>query len=122
MFNTPNIWAFCSRLRWRWRERCSAISSQWPGGVTLWPGTSAQKWAYAVWSAVRVVLLAAPRLLVLLKSAAYCALSRAGGRAGRNCATFEMVQGVTCPHCGASAELTPGVNSYWPAVPPAGVG
>src|SRR5207244_7258869 len=103
MFTNAKRRAFSCKLRFRASEMCSAISFQWPGGVTLWPGTSAQKWAYRVWSGVRVVLSRAPRLLVRLKSAAYRALSSAGGPGGRNCAALVMAQGVTWGHWGDGA-------------------
>src|SRR4051794_27899475 len=122
MFSSANRRAFCSRLRWRCNETCSAISSQCPGGVALWPGTSAQKCANSVSSAVRAVLVLPPYSSVRLKSAAYRVLSKAGGGGGRNCEALVMAQGVTCPHCGVRAEVTPGVSSYSPGGPCGGAG
>src|SRR5437879_1198562 len=71
-----------------------AVSFQWPGGVTV-PAPSAQNRAICVWSGVRTVLLAAPKSLTSLNSAAYWPLVRVGGPDGRNCAPLVMANGVT---------------------------
>src|SRR5262249_8878342 len=68
---------------WRRRATAAAISFQWPGGGAV-PELSFQNSAIWVWSGVRVVLLAAPRLSTWLSAAAYSGLSRAGGLGGRN--------------------------------------
>src|SRR5262245_47436165 len=78
-----------------------AISFQCPGGVKVIPGRSDQNLAYAVWSAVRVVLSVPPTDFTSLYAAVYRALSRAGGGPGRNCDGLVMANGVT------NAKLSP---------------
>src|SRR5689334_8076538 len=73
----------------------SAIWFQWPGGVKVTPGRSAQNRAKAVWSAVRTVLVVPPTAITSWYAAVYSALSRAGGGPGRNCDGLAMANGVT---------------------------
>src|SRR3954454_12304152 len=56
-----------------------------------------------VWSAVRVVLVALPRLLTSLNSVAHCWLSSAGGGAERNCEELWMRNGFTLPTHGVGS-------------------
>ena len=49
------------------------------------------KRARAVWSALRTLLVAEPSDLVSFRSAAYAALSSAGGPGARNC-EFEVIE------------------------------
>jgi hypothetical protein len=85
---------------------------RWPGD----PGAAElfQKWAMAVWSAVRVALLAEPNSLTSLKAAVYAALGRAGGASGRNGSVPGMANGLTSGQCG-SRPVAPGdVGRHWP--------
>src|SRR6185312_4481809 len=61
----------------------------WIGGFQNWP--------ICVCSAVRVVLVAEPRLSTSLIAAAYALLVSAGGGAGRNWSPLSSTNGVTCP-------------------------
>src|SRR5450759_177254 len=56
--------------------------------------SSCQNFAVSVWNGVRTVLVALPKALTSLKSVAYCALSSAGGPAGRNCDGEVSANGV----------------------------
>ena len=85
----------CSATIWAMRFR-------WPGGVAV-PAPLAQNRAMAVWSAVRVALVAEPSSLTSLKAAVYSALSSAGGAAGRNWSPLVMANGVTSGQCGVQA-------------------
>jgi hypothetical protein len=51
----------------------------------------------SVCSAVRVVLVAEPRLCTSLIAAAYASLVSAGGGAGRNWLALSSTNGATCP-------------------------
>ena len=72
------------------------------------PAAPYQNRAICDCSAVRVVLLAAPRLLTSSKAVVYSGLFRAGGGGGRNAESLVMQNGVTCPHCGAVAGANAG--------------
>ena len=67
------------------------------------PAVPYQNRAMSDCSAVRVVLPAAPRLLTSSKAAVYSALVKSGGGGGRNSESLGMQNGMTCPHCGATA-------------------
>src|SRR5438874_13372679 len=83
------------------------------------PSPSFQNRATCVCSAVRVVLVALPRLLTSLNAAAYAALSSAGGGGGRNCEPPVIANGVTYGHWGASAgRLAGGVGCQSPGSVP----
>src|SRR5438093_13787054 len=99
MFNKPNSLAFSSSVLPCAAPIICAILFQWPGGVSV-PAPSAQNRAICVWSEVRVELVAAPSCLTSFMSAAYFALVRAGGPAGRNCALLFMQEGLRDPHSG----------------------
>src|SRR6188472_147162 len=80
---------------------CRATSFQ------LRPGALCHHLAKYVWSGVRVVLSALPRLLTSLNSAAHCALSSAGGGALRNCEGLCIRNGVTPPTHGVGSRMGP---------------
>src|SRR5947209_5053388 len=77
------------RVTWWASAEFSAISFQ---VIQIGPG---QNLAIAVCSAVRVVVLTAPRLFTSLVDCAYAALLRAGGAAGRNWFAAPRTKGVT---------------------------
>jgi hypothetical protein len=118
--SSANSRASSARLNPWSRATCPAIWFQCPGGVTV-PLPSDQKRAIWVWSAVRAVLVALPRVLTSLKASPQAGLVRAGGPAGRNCDGLVMANGCKVAHCGSRAAMYMGaVGCHWPgAVPPA---
>src|SRR5579864_5617743 len=89
--SAANRRAVVGRLVWWAAATVSAIWFQkfWIGG--------AQNFPIWVWSAVRVVLVADPRLCTSLIAAAYASLVNAGGGAGRNWSPRSSTNGVTWP-------------------------
>src|SRR6187397_474896 len=78
-----------------------------------------QKRQKSACSAVRSVLVRLPMDLTSSNSAAYCALSSAGGPAGRNASDELIPHGVMMAHCGSKPNANPGsVGRHWPASPP----
>ena len=65
----------------------------------------------AVWSAVRVTLLTAPRLCVWFTASAHAWLDRSGGPAGRNWLSLLIENGVSVAHWGSSAGMYIGAVS-----------
>src|SRR5687768_2541187 len=82
MLSAANNRAFSSSVLPCCSAAILARRFRWPGEPGA--GELFQKWAMAVWSAVRVALVAEPSSLTSLKAAVYAALSSAGGAAGRN--------------------------------------
>src|SRR5262245_6019130 len=113
-FTSANSRAFSDRVKCWASDTVAAIWFQWPGDG------SAQNRAIWVPSAVRVVLLTAPRSLISLKAAVYAASSRVGGAAGRNWLALVRAKGATPPQCGSRpGAFAGGVGRHWPgSVPP----
>src|SRR5579859_275805 len=90
-FKAANSRAVVGRSLWWAAATVWAIWFQkfWIGGAQNFPIT--------VWSAVRVVLVAEPRLCTSLSAAAYSGLVKAGGGPGRNWLPLSRTNGVTCP-------------------------
>src|SRR5258705_3415365 len=68
--------------------------------------------AACVWSAVRIVLFAAPIALTSLKSRAYWSLVSAGGPDERNIDTLGMKNGLRLPTQAPSLALVGGVGRH----------
>src|SRR4029078_11691961 len=86
-----NSRAVVGRSLWCARATVCAIWFQkfWIGGCQNLP--------ISVWSAVRVVLVAEPRLCTSLSATAYASLVSGGGGPGRNWSPLSSTNGVTCP-------------------------
>ena len=78
--------------------------------IEAMPPLSFQNRALWVWSAVRVVLLAAPRLSVWTAASIHSWLATAGGGAGRNWLGRVIAKGWSVAHCGFSATAYAGVG------------
>ena len=84
VFRMANIRTLADRLRPCAFDTVWAMVFHNPAGVDV-PVPALQNWAICVWSVVRVVLLAEPRLSTWFRSVAHCADVKAGG--GPICAT-----------------------------------
>src|SRR5262245_35420156 len=78
-----------------------------PAGVAV-PAPLAQNRAMLVWSAVRVLLVAAPIAFTSFKAAAYLLLVSAGTLCGVNCDALCIAKGVTSGQLGNSAAANAG--------------
>src|SRR5437763_9491243 len=109
-FSSAKSRAFSESVVWRWAAIVRATRFQPSGALKF------QKTATAVWNGVRVEPVRLPSVLTSLKSAAYWALERAGGPAGRNCEGAAITHGVIVANWGAApGRKAGGVGRHWPA-------